>query len=208
MPGETTRRRGAALEADLLDAAWAELKAVGYTKLTMEGVAARARTGKQVLYRRWSNRAELVIAAMRHRTGSIADRVPDTGSLREDVLEVLRAGARRQREIGPDTLHGLLAEARDVDPSFFGIMRGVLRMLVERAAERGEIPTAELPRRVLTLPADLLRHEILLSREQVTDETLTEIVDDVFLPLVVRQRPAPPGETVRASERATAYRDC
>ncbi|MCX5331307.1 TetR/AcrR family transcriptional regulator [Streptomyces sp. NBC_00140] len=184
MPGETTRRRGAALEADLLDAAWAELKAVGYTKLTMEGVAARARTGKQVLYRRWSNRAELVIAAMRHRTGSIADRVPDTGSLREDVLEVLRAGARRQREIGPDTLHGLLAEARDVDPSFFGIMRGVLRTLVERAAERGEIPTAELPRRVLTLPADLLRHEILLSREQVTDETLTEIVDDVFLPLV------------------------
>lgn len=183
MSGETTRRRGAALEADLLDAAWAELAAVGYAKLTMEGVAARARTGKQVLYRRWSNRAELVIAAMRHRTGSIADRVPDTGSLRGDVLEVLRAGARRQWEIGPDTLHGLLAEARDVDPSFFGIMRGVLRTLVERAAERGEIPTAELPRRVLTLPADLLRHEILLSREQVTDETLTEIVDDVFLPL-------------------------
>jgi hypothetical protein len=35
-----------------------------------------------------------------------------------------------------------------------------------------------------TLPADLLRHEVLLSREQVTDQTLTEIVDDVFLPLV------------------------
>lgn len=89
--------------------------------------------------------------------------MPDTGSLREDVLEVLRAGARRQREVGPDTLHGLLAEARDVDPSFFGIMRGVLRTVVERAAERGEI---------------------LLSREQVTDHALTEIVDHVFLPPV------------------------
>ncbi|WP_210593821.1 TetR/AcrR family transcriptional regulator [Streptomyces sp. GESEQ-35] len=184
MPGETTRRRGAALEADLLDAAWAELEAVGYARLTMEGVAARAKTGKQVLYRRWGNRAELVIAALRHRTGSIADRVPDTGTLREDVLEVLRAGARRQRQIGPDTVHGLLAEARDVDPAFFGIMRDVLRTVVARAAERGEIPTADLPRRVLTLPADLLRHEILLSRQPLTDQTLAEIVDDVFLPLV------------------------
>lgn len=181
---ENTRRRGAALEADLLDAAWAELAAVGYAKLTMEGVAARARTGKQVLYRRWGNRAELVIAALRHRTGSIADRVPATGTLRGDVLEVLRAGAERQRQIGPDTLHGLLAEARDVDPSFFGIMRGVLRTVVERAAERGEIPTADLPPRVLTLPADLLRHEILLSREPVARATLEEIVDEVFLPLV------------------------
>ncbi|MEV0641931.1 TetR/AcrR family transcriptional regulator [Streptomyces sp. NPDC050619] len=180
----STRRRGAALEADLLDAAWAELEAVGYPKLTMEGVAARAKTGKQVLYRRWSNRAELVIAALRHRTGSIADRVPDTGSLREDVLEVLRAGARRQRDIGHDVLHGLLAEARDLDPSFFGTMRGVLRTVVEQAAERGEIPTADLPRRVVTLPADLLRHEILLSREPVAEATLEEIVDQVFLPLV------------------------
>lgn len=184
MPGETTRRRGAALEADLLDAAWAELEAVGYAKLTMEGVAARARTGKQVLYRRWGNRAELVIAAMRHRTGSIADRVPDTGTLRGDVLEVLRAGAARQREIGADTLHGLLAEARDVDPSLFGIMREVLGTVVRRAAERGEIPTADLPRRVLTLPVDLLRHEVLLSREPITEVALEEIVDDVFLPLV------------------------
>ncbi|NEB06032.1 TetR/AcrR family transcriptional regulator [Streptomyces sp. SID13726] len=182
----TARRRGAALEADLLDAAWAELEAVGYARLTMEGVAARARTGKQVLYRRWGNRAELVIAAMRHRTGSIADRVPDTGSLREDVLEVLRAGAERQRQIGPDTLHGLLAEARDVDPAFFGIMRGVLRTVVERAAERGEIPTADLPRRVLTVPTDLLRQEVLLSREPLSEGVLEEIVDEVFLPLVSR----------------------
>ncbi|MCX4856900.1 hypothetical protein OG426_37375 [Streptomyces canus] len=55
---------------------------------------------------------------------------------------MLRARAERQRQIGPDTLHGLLAEARDVAPSFFGVMRGVLRTVAEQVAERGEIPTA------------------------------------------------------------------
>ncbi|MFC4504140.1 MULTISPECIES: TetR/AcrR family transcriptional regulator [Streptomyces] len=191
VPGENTRRRGAALEGDILDAVWDELAEVGYARLTMEGVAARARTGKQVLYRRWANRAQLVKAALPHRTGTIVDQVPDTGRLDTDVLAVLRLMVERQREIGPDVLRGLLAEAIDLDPATFGIMEGILRTLLERAAKRGEIPTADLPARVVTLPADLLRYEMLLSHEPVEDRTLTAIVDDVFLPLV-RHRPAPP----------------
>jgi hypothetical protein len=66
----------------------------------------------------------------------------------------------------------------------FGIMRGVMTTLLERAAERSEIPTADIAPRIMNLPTDLLRHEILLSSEPVTDGTLEEIVDDVFLPLV------------------------
>ncbi|MFE2418175.1 TetR-like C-terminal domain-containing protein [Streptomyces hokutonensis] len=54
----------------------------------------------------------------------------------------------------------------------------------ERAAERGEVPTADLPERIVTLPTDLLRHEIVLSDRPVTDAALEEIVDDVLLPLV------------------------
>ncbi|MFI9175942.1 TetR/AcrR family transcriptional regulator [Streptomyces lincolnensis] len=181
----TTRRRGAALEADLLDAAWAELKAVGYSRLTMEGVAARARTGKQVLYRRWSTRADLVVAALRHHQGgSIGDRVPDTGSLRGDVLAVLRLMADRQREIGQDVVHGLLAEIGEQRVEVVGIMRNVMTTLLERAAERGEIPTAEVSPRIMNLPTDLVRHEIVLRGEPVTERVLTEIVDEVFLPLV------------------------
>src|SRR3954463_12484992 len=105
------RRRGPELEAVLLDAAWDELMESGYARLTMEAVAARAHTGKQVLYRRWRNRAELVVAAMRHGTGSIVENVPDTGKLREDVLGVLRLMAERFATLGPDVVHGLLAEA-------------------------------------------------------------------------------------------------
>jgi hypothetical protein len=94
----------------------------------------------------------------------------------------------RQREIGPDVIHGLLSEAPDLDPETFGIMRRILQGVLDRAVERGEIPRVELPSRVVTLPADLLRYEMLLSREPVPEGSLVEIVDDVFLPLVRLRR--------------------
>lgn len=178
------RRRGAELEVVLLDAAWAELTESGYAQLTMESVAARAQTGKQVLYRRWRNRAELVIAALRHHTGSIVDNVPDTGSLRGDVLGVLRQMADRFTQLGPDTIHGLMAEAPDLDPEVYSRMTGVMATLVKRAAERGEIATADVPAAVLTAPTNLMRHEIFFSHSPVSSSTMTALVDDVFLPLV------------------------
>jgi AcrR family transcriptional regulator len=185
---QAQRRRGAELEAVLLDAAWDELMESGYTRLTMEAVAARAHTGKQVLYRRWRNRAELVIAAMRHRTGSIIEDVPDTGSLRGDVLAMLQRMADRWAALGPDILHGLLAEAPDLDPEVYTRMTGAMATIVKQAAERGEIPTADLPDRVLTVPTNLMRHEMLFTRKPIAPSTLTEIVDDVFLPLVSGRR--------------------
>ncbi|GLY91708.1 TetR/AcrR family transcriptional regulator [Actinoallomurus iriomotensis] len=178
------RRRGFELEAAILRATWEELGAVGYMNLTMEGVADRARTGKQVLYRRWRNRAELVLAAMRSRVVSIADDVPDTGELRGDVLAVLDRMARRYDDVGSDVVHGLMAEARDLDPVFFSIMTGVMETILRRAADRGEILSGAVGRRITTLPADLLRHEMLLTSAPVPESTLVEIVDDVFLPLV------------------------
>jgi AcrR family transcriptional regulator len=179
-----SRRRGAELEATILEATWEELAEVGYARLSMEGVAARAHTGKQVLYRRWRNRAELVMAAVRHRTGSIVDRIPDTGVLRTDVLAVLGQMAQRRLDMGADTIHGVLSELPDLDPEMFGIGRGVMSTVLENAAARGEITTSDLPPRVVTLPIDLLRYQLLLSHDPIEETTLTEITDDVFLPLV------------------------
>ncbi|MGH1556108.1 TetR-like C-terminal domain-containing protein [Streptomyces sp. L7] len=170
----------------ILDAVWEELAEVGYARLTRGGCRVPAPKAEEAgpLRRRWRNRAELVKAALPHRTGTIADRIPDTGELREDVLAVLRPMVDRQREIGPDVVRGLLAEAPDLDPRVFGIMHDILGTLLRRAVGRGEIPTADLPRRVVTLPAQLLRYEMVLSRDPVEDRALVEIVDEVFLPLV------------------------
>lgn len=177
------RRRGSELESTILAAAWAELAEVGYARLTMEGVAARAHTGKQVLYRRWRGRPDLVIAAIREHTGSVVDDLPDTGDLRGDVLSVLRRLAERQSNIGSDVIHGLMAEAPDLDPQFLTAMTDVTGALVTRAVARGEIEGLPRPR-VLSVPVTLLRNELLLTREPITEATLTEIVDDVFLPLL------------------------
>ena len=63
-PAGRSRRRGEILERALYEATLAELADAGYGGLTMEGIAARAHTGKAALYRRWGSRQELVHAAL------------------------------------------------------------------------------------------------------------------------------------------------
>jgi AcrR family transcriptional regulator len=186
-----SRRRGARLEDALLDAAWEELAAAGYANLTMDGVAARAGTSKPVIYRRWPSRAELVRAAVRRRIGSIADEVPDTGSLREDTLAVLRGLRRRCRVMGTGTALGLLAEAHELPPDVFGVVPAVMMTVLKHAAERGEARPESVTPRIAALPGDLLRHELLISRAPASDAFLAEVVDEVFLPLARTPGPGP-----------------
>ena len=182
--GRRSRRRGTTLEDALLRAAWEELSAVGYSKLTMEGVAVRAGTSKAVLYRRWPNRAQLALAAYRHRAPSVADQIPDTGDLRDDVMAVLRHLRRSSEEMSPDTLHGLLAELRTMPPDLMEVLPGVMMTILRRAAERGEVDLGKVTPRIAALPGDLLRHQFLITGRSVSDDFLSEIVDEIFLPLV------------------------
>ena len=87
-----TRRRGKQLEDALYDAALAELAAVGYGGLTMEGIAARARTGKAALYRRWSSKHDLVQAALLYALPPLPEPRSDR-SARENLLAVFTAHA-------------------------------------------------------------------------------------------------------------------
>jgi AcrR family transcriptional regulator len=188
--GGKTRRRGAALETALLDAAWDELQAAGYAGLTMEAVADRAGTSRAVLYRRWRNRTELVIAAMRRHRPMLSGEVPDTGSLRGDVLAVLSRMSQRLAEVGPETVYGLLSDYL-ADPELFSraqeqvlhIGAGVMTTILKRAADRGEARSDITPR-VATLPTDLFRNELFRARTPPPERVRTEIVDEVFLPLV------------------------
>lgn len=183
------RRRGEELEESLLRAAWDEMAAVGYPKLTMEGVAARARTSRAVLYRRWPNRVELVLSAIRRHAPMLSGEVPDTGSLRGDLLALLRRVSRGLETIGSETIHGLLSEyIRDLDPAVYPHGRqvgaDVMNVILDRAADRGEIDRAKITPRIVSLPTDLVRHEVLITQQPVPDAVLIEIVDDIFLPLV------------------------
>jgi AcrR family transcriptional regulator len=170
----------------------------------MEGVAVRAGTSKAVLYRRWPNRAELALAAYRDHAravhpdhGSVADQIPDTGDLREDVMAVLRHLRRSSEEMSPETLHGLLAELHSLPPDMLEVIPGVMMNVLRRAAERGEVDVAKVTPRIAALPGDLLRHQFLIIGRPVSDDFLAEIVDEIFLPLVA----APPRGGTGATRR-------
>jgi AcrR family transcriptional regulator len=196
-PAGGTRRRGATLENALLEATWEELQDIGYARLTMERVAERAGTSRAVIYRRWRNRAELVIAAMRHHQPIVSTPPPDTGTLRGDVLGALERVSSRISSIGPGTVVGLLGDLLADEEAFGYIQSQLLRTgtelmgtILQRAATRGEA-REDIPSRIARLPLDLLRHELILTHHPPSQHTIQEIVDEIFLPLVQQKRRQP-----------------
>jgi AcrR family transcriptional regulator len=195
------RRRGAELEHALLTAAWEELTAVGFAKLTMEAVADRARTGVAVLYRRWPNKNDLVLATIRHYGDTHPIAIPDTGDLREDMLallENLNAGRTEFATLVGATLTGLHDSAgispEDVRRIVLGGSPPRSDAVFRRAHDRGEIDLARIPPDVLDLPFQLVRHDILMTLRPVSPERIRSIVDNIFWPLV----------TGRAGQRTAA----
>lgn len=184
------RRRGEELEAALLEAAWDELVAVGFAKLTMESVAARAKTGVAVLYRRWPRKDDLVVAAMGHYGATHPVDIPDTGSLRGDMLAFLANisdGRVGFTAIVSSVFAGLLADSgltpAEVRNQILADRPLWSDEIFRRAHERGEIDLDRIPPAVLTMPFDLVRHDILMTMKPLPLERITSIVDDLFLPL-------------------------
>jgi AcrR family transcriptional regulator len=207
----TSRRRGAELEDALLQAAWDELVDKGYASFTLDAVADRAHTSRPVLYRRWPDKHALVRAAIGHVIERNRIPVPDTGSLRGDVLALLRevnatrvplstmfsvhlAGYYQETGTSPADLKSLIAGQRV----------SYLDVIFARALERGEVDPARLTDRIKSLPFDLLRQEFLMTFSPVTDDALVEIVDTLFLPLV---QPRPPSVASSPALRAGASRE-
>lgn len=194
-PQRRRRRRGAALENALLDAAWDELVDSGYSALTIEAVAARAQTSRAVIYRRWPAKPDLVRAAVLHNAEKGRVAVPDTGSLRDDVVQLLRQANRSRARMAAAVavqLAGYYAESgtslADLRIVFLAGRTNVMNALVERAVNRGEVDPSHLTPRVVNVPFDLFRQELLMTLKPVPDEVIESIVDDVFIPLVRRGR--------------------
>jgi AcrR family transcriptional regulator len=190
-----TRRRGEVLEEAIFHAAWEELSITGYTDMTMESVATRAGTNKAVLYRRWHNKTELVIAAIHKYLPKITNEIPNTGNLRGDVYAYLHARVEPLKIIGVQTIRGIIME-----PVVWRIIIASMPQMLERRSEnkitmaiaeilknaelRGEISFQKLTPRIISLPLDLLQYELITKLEPISDEAIAQIVDDIFLPVV------------------------
>lgn len=189
------RRRGEELETAILDSAWQELVDVGFAKLTMESIATRAKTGVAVLYRRWPNKDDLVLAAIRHYGTTHPVDIPDTGNLRDDMVAVLTTSHAARvgfATVVSATFSGLLTSAgltpAEVREKVLTPGSNWSRDIYARAQERGEINLATTPEAVLTMPFDLMRHELLMTHKPIPAERILAIVDELFMPLVKLNR--------------------
>src|SRR2546423_9528869 len=141
----------------------------------MAGVAARAGTSKAVLYRRWPAKPDLVKAVIERRIPRL-DHPACTGDLRADTLALLDSLASSYR--GLQIISGL-------DPDLTAHLRhsaaaAAASRLTSIVATAGYDPAAIGPR-ILRLPADLLHLNVFNSSQPLDP---TEIVDEIFLPLL------------------------
>lgn len=183
------RRRGGVLSRAIFDAAMAEIAESGYSALTMDRVAERARASKASLYRRWPGRAALVLdAAYEAMPGP--GTVPNTGSLRLDTLTVMRQGARLLEGTVGQAMRGVLGEALqnpEVAAEVREFARGnagrMMREILANAVARGECdPDLVTDLRIEAGPA-LLRQRFIFGSGPIDDDFLVAVVDEVVLPL-------------------------
>jgi len=189
-PQTLGRPRDSSRDTAILSAALELIAEVGYERLSMDAIVCRARVSKATIYRRWPSKGALVAAAVRQRTATVV--VPiDEGSLREDLLEVLRVMSANIGNHDMGLLTGIIAGMR-TDPELADALRGaalsdklgLTTSVFERAVARSE---------PLHAAANLLFHEIapavviyrLLVLGESTDEAfLAHLVDDILLPVL------------------------
>jgi AcrR family transcriptional regulator len=190
--------RGEAREQAILSAVIALLGESGYEAMTMDAVAARAHASKATIYRRWPGKPELVRAAVdAHITGRVLS-APDSGSLRGDLLAVMRAMPSHLTPEFMAMMSGLVHAMR-TDGELAGSLRSlfdedsVSEQIIGRAVARGELPalaTATLAQRAHeVIEAQIFRQ--MMTGAALDDTFARHVVDDIVLPLLMGSIAAP-----------------
>jgi AcrR family transcriptional regulator len=144
-PRPRTGGRSARVVSEVLEATLQTFAEQGYAGLTIEAVAARAGVNKTTVYRRWPSKAELLAAALLSLRDDEPD-PPDTGSLREDLLLLMRqVAARMATPTWRAIMQALLLG--NADPELQAIMQrmrdtrpAIPPAVIERAIKRRELP--------------------------------------------------------------------
>jgi len=178
--------RGERLVKKVLEVVLEELARVGYGALSIEEVALQAGVNKTTIYRRWPTKAELVQAACLE----LADEIsvsPDTGSLREDLLEMLR-GFRAFLESARGQSLSRMVLAEGLDSEISRLARAVRdakdaapKRVIARAIQRGELPRGSDADLILHTLTGAIQHKVMFLGEHLSDRQLAQLVDLVLL---------------------------
>jgi AcrR family transcriptional regulator len=189
------RRRGT--DRAILNAALELVAERGYDGLTMEGIAARAGVAKTTVYRRWRSRDEVLEAASEKFVTEIG--VPDTGTIRGDLIELLQSAIRVYSGLPGRVMPGLVSAmarhpslARRVRDGFLASRRDALRTVVERGIRRNELRPQIDIELTLDLLGGPLMYRLLVTGQAVDAETAVGLVDTLLRGIALE---APPDGT-------------
>jgi AcrR family transcriptional regulator len=170
---------------DVTRATAAELARVGYAELRVEDVAAQAGVNKTTIYRRWPTKADLVDATLRALKGPVQEELPDLGSVRLDLLALLREAVASACTAEGQSIHRMITleighpEVASIARSMRAEYVAPWIAVIARAVSRGELPErtdARLIVEVLMGPV----FSMLRRGEPVDDELLAAVVNLVI----------------------------
>jgi AcrR family transcriptional regulator len=180
-------------DADILDAALDVLAEEGFDGMTIDMVAARAKAGKATLYRRWPSKTELVVdavACMKNKDIDFDD-LPNTGTLRGDLVAMIKPPTLRDAEKKLRVMSGLvsllarnpeLAEAARL--AVVAPRAEINRRMLQRAIDRGEISADVDIATVASISPSMVTYRTIMLGKPVDREFLIGIIDKVILPAV------------------------
>ena len=185
------RKRDGSRDAAILEAALGILSEVGYNEMTMEMVAARAKAGKGTVYRRWPSKAEMVLDAVTQMKRSLVDldHLPDTGSLRGDLLALFRPQSVEDTGRKLRVMAGL-ASLLSQNPALAEAGQAAVvapwvdanRILMRRACERGEASKqADIETLAQVIPS-VAAYRALIQQRPFERAFLVKMLDGVLLP--------------------------
>ena len=177
------RKRSEQSRLAILTAAYELAGEIGYARLTVEGIAARAGTGKQTIYRWWPSKADVVLDALATKA-DLHIPIPDEGSYAADLREFLLASfALGSQATLIGILRALMAEAQ-TDPAFWqrfrdGFLqrrRDALGVITGRAQARGDLPPGLSPGTVADIVFGVIWYRVLATRELPDTGLASELV--------------------------------
>jgi len=193
------RKRDHTRDPEILDAALEVLSESGYDGMTIDMVATRAKAGKATVYRRWSSKAELVLDAVAcMKQGEIdLDDLPDTGTLRGDLVAMIRTPSIRDGERKLKVMAGIVSMiarspelAAAAQEALVEPRATVNRIFFRRAIERGEVPADIDVEKLCIIGPALVAYSVLMLGRPVDRDFLISNIDQVILPAAgVRAEP-------------------
>ena len=170
-------RRGAERRTAICQAVYELLGKVGYDRMTMDAIATQAKASKATIYRMWVDKPELVADSLKCHFGDTTE-VPDTGSLRGDLLALMSVACEAANSDIGEVIAGVMTAAshdarlaETLSQTLFEDKQRLHSDLVRRAVQRGEVHPDTDPE---------LLHEVMHSL--ITGRKLWDLgpVDDEF----------------------------